>query len=242
MRNQAVADAKRLVRALNSGVLSTISKNLQGYPFGSVTPFMSDSEGSLYIYISDIAQHAKNIREDARVSMTAYHQAERGDQNEEGRVTFVGDAVELSEQEQEVQLKRYTALFPEAESYKQAHDFNLWRIDVKRVRYIGGFGKIFWLEKDEWEAPASPWDIVSESGMISHMNEDHQDAMEAMLAHHTGELDPNVIMSGVVADGCYLQSMQKNVFIPFPFICESSTDVRKALVALTKEARLAIAS
>ncbi len=242
MRNQAVADAKRLVRALNSGVLSTISKNLQGYPFGSVTPFMSDSEGSLYIYISDIAQHAKNIREDARVSMTVYHQAERGDQNEEGRVTFVGDAVELSEQEQEVQLKRYTALFPEAESYKQAHDFNLWRIDVKRVRYIGGFGKIFWLEKDEWEAPASPWDIVSESGMISHMNEDHQDAMEAMLAHHTGELDPNVIMSGVVADGCYLQSMQKNVFIPFPFICESSTDVRKALVALTKEARLAIAS
>lgn len=242
MRNQAVADAKRLVRALNSGVLSTISKNLQGYPFGSVTPFMSDSEGSLYIYISDIAQHAKNIREDARVSMTVYHQAERGDQNEEGRVTFVGDAVELSEQEQEVQLKRYTALFPEAESYKQAHDFNLWRIDVKRVRYIGGFGKIFWLEKDEWEAPASPWDIVSESGMISHMNEDHQDAMEAILAHHTGELNPNVIMSGVVADGCYLQSMQKNVFIPFPFICESSTDVRKALVALTKEARLAIAS
>ena len=85
MRNQAFADARRLVRALKSGVLSTISKNLQGYPFGSVTPFMSDSEGSLYIYISDIAQHAKNIREDARVSMTVYHQAERGDQGNAGQ-------------------------------------------------------------------------------------------------------------------------------------------------------------
>ena len=242
MRNQAVSDAKRLVRTLNSGVLSTISKNLQGYPFGSVTPFMSDSECALYIYISDIAQHAKNIREDARVSVTIYHQAERGDQNEEGRVTFVGDATIVEGDQHEEQLQRYVTLFPEAKKYTEAHDFHLWKIDVKRVRYIGGFGKIFWLEKDEWIAGGSPWDLQSEMGMVNHMNEDHQDAMEAILAHHTGLVDADVLMSGVLTDGCYLQTHQKNVFIPFPFVCESSTDVRKALVALTKDARMAIAS
>lgn len=242
MRNQAVKDAKQLVRTISSGVLSTISKNLQGYPFGSVTPYMSDSQGSLYIYISDIAQHAKNIREDARVSMTIYHQAERGDQNEQGRVTFVGDAAMLEGDEHDVALARYVSLFPEAKKYTQAHDFNVWRIDVKRVRYIGGFGKIFWLEQDEWNSGASPWDKAAEDGMITHMNDDHQDAMELMLLHRYSIQDAAVTMSGVLADGCYLASKGKNYFIPFSFVCESGGDVRKALVELTKEARLAQAS
>lgn len=237
MRNQALANAKLQVRRSHVAVVSTISKNLQGYPFGSVTPYMSDSDGKLYLYISDIAQHARNLNEDNRLSVTIYDQADSGDQNESARITVVGDASVVDAELHDPMLERYVRLFPEAEAYKQAHDFKLWQIDVKRVRYIGGFGKIFWLERDEWMSENAPWSADEAQGMISHMNEDHQDAMTLILQHHKGIQDEQVLMTDIVSDGCYLHSKGHNYFIPFDQLCTQKSDARKQLVALTHEAR-----
>ena len=119
----------------------------------------------------------------------------------------------------------------------QAHDFNLWQIDVKRVRYIGGFGKIFWLEQAEWCSEPAPRNKTEADAMITHMNDDHQDAMTLILENHTGIQDEHVVMSGIVKDGCYLNSQQRNFFIPFSKACTEKLDARKALVVLTHEAR-----
>ncbi len=48
-----------------SAVLGTLSEN--GYPFSSYAPFYYDGL-SLYIFISDIATHAKNMQKSAKVS------------------------------------------------------------------------------------------------------------------------------------------------------------------------------
>lgn len=239
MREQALNEARLLVRQSDVGVISTLSKNLQGYPFGSVTPFISDSAGKLYFYISDIAQHAKNMDFDSRMSLTIFNRKEAGDQNENARVTLVGDGKRLTETASQSLLDTYVRRYPEAEGYTQAHDFHIWQVDIKRVRYIGGFGKIFWLEKEEWDGTDAPWDAKAEAGIIEHMNDDHQDAMELILKNHTGICDPNVVMSGILADGCYLQSQGKNFFIPFHAVCQRSGDARKELVALTQAARAA---
>lgn len=239
MRSQALTEAKLLVRQSDVGVVSTISKNMQGYPFGSVTPFLSDSAGKVYFYISDIAQHAKNMVADERMSLTVFNRGESGDQNENARVTIVGDCQVVPQERQEEMLSRYVTRFPDAKSYMKAHDFNIWEVDVKRVRYIGGFGKIFWLEQDEWNSDDAPWDKTAEDGMIEHMNEDHQDAMTLILAQHYGIHDVDVTMSGIVTDGCYLYSSGKNHFVPFEEVCTQTGDVRKQLVALTQAARAA---
>ena len=187
MRTAALAEARLLVRHSTVGVVSTLSKNLQGYPFGSVTPFISDSDGTLYMYISDIAQHARNLYHDSRMSVVVFDHKGSGDQNESGRVTLVGDAqIVTSTDKQQAMLARYVLRFPEAKSYVQAHDFNMWQVDIKRVRYIGGFGKIFWLEKEEWRSAANPWDKVAEDRMINHMKEDHQDGMMLIWCQHVG--------------------------------------------------------
>lgn len=55
MREQALNDARTLVFKTHAGVMSTISNNLRGYPFGSVTPYMCDEQGRIYFFISDIA-------------------------------------------------------------------------------------------------------------------------------------------------------------------------------------------
>jgi putative heme iron utilization protein len=239
MREQALSEARLLLRNTEVGVVSTLSKNLRGYPFGSVTPFLSDSEGNLYFYISDIAQHAANMLADSRMSLTVYKERANGDQNENARLTIVGDGHPMTGEEHDEMLDRYVRRFPDADGYKNAHDFKMWKVTPKRIRYIGGFGKIFWLEKEEWESLSNPWDKKAEDGMIEHMNEDHQDAMTLILQNHNGEHDDDVIMSGVTTDGCYLQTKGNNVFIPFAGMCIKSGDVRKYLVDLTHAARKA---
>lgn len=242
MRQQAVIDATSLVRQAEVGVISTISQNLRGYPFGSVSPFISCSEGKVYFYISDIAQHAKNLNKDSRMSLTVFRQGEEGDQNAQGRVTLIGDAKPLSDENQEAFLQDYVRRFPESESYKQAHDFKMWEMDIVRVRYIGGFGKIFWIEKDEWQQPECPWTHSEAAGMIQHMNEDHQDAMSLILAQHHGIQDDGPLMSGIVSDGFYIQSKDKSYFVSFNNACAEKQDARKELVALTHAAKSAQAA
>ena len=239
MRSQALTEAKLLVNNTQSAVLSSISHNLRGYPFGSVTPFISCSEGKLYFYISDIAQHAKNLSHDCRMSVTVFQQALEGDQNAHGRVTLVGDAHKLQAEQADLVLQRYLMRFPEAESYKQAHDFHVWQMDIVRVRYIGGFGKIFWLEPEEWQANASPWDFATESRMISHMNEDHVDAMSLILAQHHNINDHQPQMTGIQSQGFYMRSGQRNYYVAFEKVCQSGADVRTELVKLTQQARQA---
>ena len=128
------------------------------------------------------------------MSLTIYKERKSGDQNENARLTIVGDGEPLTGELHDEMLARYVQRFPEAEGYKQAHDFRIWKVEIKRVRYIGGFGKIFWLEKEEWMQKTAPWDKQTEDGMIAHMNEDHQDAMTLILQSHAGIVDEDVIM------------------------------------------------
>ncbi|TMP37972.1 HugZ family protein [Pseudoalteromonas rubra] len=237
MREQAVFEARQLLRHSTVCVMSTLSKNLAGYPFGSVTPFMSDDQGRLIFYIAGIAQHSRNLTADSRVCATIFDAAQSGDQNEHARVTIVGDAAPVQDEEAADLLLRYERHFPEAISYRQAHDFKLWRMEIKRVRYIAGFGQIFWLEADEWAQPAANWDLADEVHMVEHMNDDHQDANQLILklVHNVDAAE--VTMTTLLSEGCYLRANDKSYYVPFDARCEDATAVRKALVRLTKAAR-----
>ncbi|MBD1583393.1 HugZ family pyridoxamine 5'-phosphate oxidase [Pseudoalteromonas sp. S16_S37] len=237
MREQAAFEARTLVRQSNVCVISTISKNLAGYPFGSVSPFMSDNEGRLIFYIAGIAQHSRNLSEDSKMCATVFDAAEQGDQNAHARVTVVGDAAPVPVDEHDALLARYERQYPEAISYRQAHDFQLWRMEVKRVRYIGGFGHIFWIEKDEWRQAQPQWDLNDEANMVTHMNDDHSDANRLILKLTHGIDSDSVTMTTIVSDGCYLRANEKNYYVQFEKICLDSTSVRKELVRLTKAAR-----
>ena len=78
--------------------------------------------------------------------------------------------------------------------------------------------------------------------MIEHMNDDHQDAMQLILAHFANVQTSKVTMLSVFAEGAHYQSAEgKIVFIPFGNACHSPTEVRQALVAQTKACRDALA-
>ena len=68
MKDTYELHAAKLLRESNEGVLSTISKKFDGYPFGSFTTFTTDRDRSIIIYASDLAQHTKNLKNDSKAS------------------------------------------------------------------------------------------------------------------------------------------------------------------------------
>src|SRR6185503_13740647 len=145
MSDQAVT-ARRLLNHQSVGVLSTHSVDVEGYPFGSIAPYVLNYEGEPTMLISDIAQHTRNIKRNNKVSLTVFDQC-ADDPQASSRLTWIGDAELVEPTDTEIR-QRYLRYFPSAESYFETHDFSFYRIRLQRARFIGGFGQIYWVEPD----------------------------------------------------------------------------------------------
>jgi putative heme iron utilization protein len=138
-------EARRLLAQGRVGVLATTSVALPGYPFASLTPYALDAQGRPLILISTLSQHTVNILADDRVSLLVYDAA-HPDVHDAARLTWTGRARPAEEAPAKA---RYLARFPEAKRFFQAHDFKLYYLTPVRGYYIGGFGRIFWIEPGE---------------------------------------------------------------------------------------------
>src|SRR5215510_1975732 len=92
--------ARELFLKHSSGVLSTISIDLPGKQFGSVTPYCVDDQCRPVIYISHIAQHTKNIIADSRVSLAVVeNNGDSEDVQAQARVTCIANARPIARDE-----------------------------------------------------------------------------------------------------------------------------------------------
>jgi putative heme iron utilization protein len=137
-------EARRLLAKERVGTLSTQSVAMPGYPFGSLTPYALDAQGRPLILISALSQHTRNIEADARVSLLVYDTA-RPDVHDAARLTWIARAVAVPAADTQAKA-RYLQRFPEATRFFEAHDFTLYTLAPVRGYYIGGFGRIFWIE------------------------------------------------------------------------------------------------
>jgi len=212
------------------GVLSTISLDVPGYPFGSVTPYCADRQCRPVIYISRIAQHTRNILADSRVSLTVFDSnGDSDDIQARGRLTCIADARPLGAEEEDVR-ERYFRYSPSARQYAQTHDFEFFWLDLVRLRFIGGFGQIYWVGSSEFMA-ANPFSAAQESRIIQHMNEDHRDA----LIHYTG--GKSAAMIGIDGEGFDVLQSGKKIRFDFETPVRNMEEARQALVAMTKAKR-----
>jgi len=67
-------------------------------------------------------------------------------------VTLVGQATKIPEGEHAAALARFLARHPEAAGYAQLPDFALYRLQIEGIRYVGGFGRMSWIEPAEFAA------------------------------------------------------------------------------------------
>jgi putative heme iron utilization protein len=219
--------ARSLFLHQSSGILSTVSLDVPGYPFGSVAPYCTDELSRPIVYISHIAQHTKNILADPRVSLTVVEKSgESDDVQSHGRVTCVADARPLAKSESTIR-DRYLRYFPSARQYEQTHDFAFFRLELVRIRYIGGFGQIFWVEPDEFMT-TNPFSAQQESRIIDHMNKDHSDA----LRHYARGVSS--VMIGIDAEGFDLHGGGRKLRVEFESPVTNMEEARQALIAMTR--------
>jgi len=229
MSAKANRQARELLLKEYRGVLSTHSKSMPGYPFGSVVPYCLDDQGRPLILISRIAQHTHNLQRDAKCSMLV---GERGaeDVQSVGRVTVMAEAQKVTDEVAiEAAAQRYYRYFPESQSYHSAHDFDFWVLVPVRYRFIGGFGAIHWLDD---VALANPFAGAAETSMVDHMNEDHTKA----IAHYVElaslpKTEPATLV-GIDSEGMHLRVGQGLYWLAFAEPCNTPTQVRQALVQL----------
>jgi putative heme iron utilization protein len=220
--------ARRLLLEQSFGVLSTISLDVPGYPFGSVAPYSVDQQCRPVIYISTIAQHTRNILADARVSLTVFDSSGGSDDVQaRSRLTYIADARPVPKEEGDVQ-DRYFRYFPSSRQYEQTHDFAFFRLEPVRLRFIGGFGRIYWLEASQFMA-ANPFSPSQESRIIQHMNRDHSDAIK----HYTG--GDSAEMVGIDDQGFdVLKQSGSKVRFFFERPVQNMEEARQALIAMAK--------
>ncbi len=226
--------ARALFLEQRHGVLSTISKAVSGYPFGSVVPYSVDQSGSPIILISDIAQHTKNIMADGRVSLTILDHSS-DDLQANARLTLLAQAFPPIMMKDEI-ADRYYRYFPDAKDYHKSHDFRFFRLNLEKIRYIGGFGEIHWLKAKAF-SNENPFENDEELRVVNHMNEDHQKALRHYLRAFkdvtVGE-DSSVTMTGIDAEGFDVRNGARHYRFNFDEPVETGQQAREALVKMAR--------
>lgn len=241
-------EARKFLRSTHSGVLSTHSSKVPGYPFGSVAPFVLDHAGQPIILISTIAEHTKNLIADPRLSLLVFS-SEQGDGKQDlqanSRLTLIGEARIIEKDDADLKA-RYLRYLPQAAGYFDMHDFAFYRMHVQHARYIAGFGKMSWLTGEDISGAAllaAPNQLASqESGIVEHMNEDHGDSMIAYCQHVHQYPAQQAQMLGIDSDGFDVQATGVDgttAVLRFDFQqpIYDAMSARLALVELSKASR-----
>lgn len=227
--------ASEFLRAGRYGVLATHSRSLPGYPFGSITPYVLSAVGEPVIYISTLAEHTKNIGANPRVSLTVFDPADATDPQAGARLTWLGEAHALTAEGADAVAERYYRFFPAARAYAGTHDFGFYALRAVRLRYIGGFGKIGWIEPHEIDL-TNPL-AGAEAGIVEHMNADHADALRAYCRHFFGHDAQQATLVGADADGVDLLADGVALRLPFAARAEGVDALRQQLIELLRLAR-----
>ncbi len=234
------ARARQWLLSTSSGTLSTISadESIRGFPFGSVVPFALTAEGDPFLYLADIAQHTSNLRSDPRASLLVQERRE-GDPQAGWRLTLIGRLRERTGSGLEEHVARYRDRVPDAPGYDETHDFTFWQMDLVRVRSIGGFGDIRWLDpRDLRRDPKGAGLAQAAARIVEHMNEDHADALLDVCGAFGPGRPERARMTDVDRAGFLVRTEGPDDLYFIPFGREiSADDARDVFVAMTRQAR-----
>jgi len=144
-----LAAAIHLLHRAPFGVLATHAVRMPGYPFSTALPFVVDEAHCPVFLLSGLAEHTKNLLASPQASLLVID-AGQANVLESPRMTLVGDVHRIDAAP--ALRERYVRYLPDAEQYLALGDFAFFRLVPQRVRYIGGFAQMGWLEQDAWQA------------------------------------------------------------------------------------------
>jgi len=155
-----------VMRATDRAALAT---SQGGWPFASLVLVALDHDASPLLLISDLSEHAKNIKAERRISLLFDGTQGLDDPLTGPRVTVLGEAASV----EDARLKaRFLARHPSAELYAGFADFHLHRVAVAQAHLVAGFGRIHWVEARDLLVTADASFAREETVTIAAVNAD----------------------------------------------------------------------
>lgn len=235
-------EARTILAGARTGTLCTHSAHPSGYPYGSIVNYATDDRGCPIFLISDLAEHTINLKKDDRASLLVTEAGPSSDVLALGRVTLLGKARVLSANAARKARDAYLERHPQAAYYADFKDFHFYSLRVEHIRYIGGFGRMSWVEVKPYRE-ASPDPIYPfRDGILQHCNQDHADAL-LLLSRCQGGLGEATaaVMTGVDRYGFEMSVTTPQgprlARLGFPQPAAAPDAVRAALIAMIKQAR-----
>jgi len=231
--------ARTLVARISTGTLCTLALEPEGYPYGSFVTVAFDNGNPVFL-ISGLAEHTKNLERDSRASLLM---AESGsaDPLANGRVTMIGRCTRVEGDSARARAAFFAA-HPNSAYYADFRDFGFWKLQVDAVRYIGGYGRMSWIGKAEWQTAESDPLGPSAASTIAHMNADHADALVlycAAFSKATGITSAS--MTGIDRYGFDMSANTaegpRPVRVAFAKPVSTPEEARGSLIAMLKDAR-----
>lgn len=231
--------ARTLVAQIKTGTLCTLAAEPEGYPYGSFVTVAFEGGNPVFL-VSTMAEHTRNLLRDPRASLLV---AEGGSEDPlaNGRVTLLGPCTQV-EGDTGRARDAFLGTHPNAAYYVDYGDFAFWQLTVESIRYIGGYGRMSWVDAADWHA-AEPDPLAGDAdGIIAHMNVDHADALVLYCKAFSKATDiETASMTGVDRYGFEVSAVTtegpRPVRLAFPVPLHTAEQARAAFVTMLNDAR-----
>lgn len=159
------------------GTLATHSRAPEGFPYPTAVPFAVDARHRPVVLVSALAEHTRNLAADPRAGFLVVDEPCGVASDKSGALGVLGapgvlgasgtpgmsgtsggvldtERVTLLGRFERVEAdadfaRRYVRYHPDGARYLSLGDFSFWVLTAERLRYIGGFGRMGWLEAGE---------------------------------------------------------------------------------------------
>lgn len=233
--------ARTLAASCRTGALCTLALDPAGYPYGSFVTFALDGGDPVFL-ISALAEHTRNLAADPRASLLIT-EAGDGDPLARGRVTLIGPCARAAPGDELARAQAaYLAAHPDAAYYLDFGDFAIFKLRVEALRYIGGYGRMSWVQAADWRGAEPDALAPHAAGILAHMNEDHGDTLALYCRAFSRAADTTAaVMTAVDRYGFEMSATTaegpRPIRVAFSRPIATPEEARVELVALAKRAR-----
>ena len=147
------SEASDFLNQFKSLILATVSENQQ--PDSSTAPFLRDNNGDIYVYLSELAQHTRNLLVNPSASlMVLADEASSKNLFARKRLTMQVSATEIprnSPQYEFIMDAMQSHLGNTLDVLRALPDFHLFQFQIDHANYVQGFAKAYALKGSELE-------------------------------------------------------------------------------------------
>ena len=222
------------MRLADKVALATIDRK-GGGPFLSLTGVATLMDVTPILLMSDISRHTQNLDEDPRASVLFDGTGDHANPLTEDRVSVNGRIIKCTRIDAE---QRFMAKHPKA-FYAQFADFSFYEMQIEDAHFVGGFGTALSIPADviclQNEEVADLGD--AEQSILTHMNEQHTDAVRNMAVNLLQGGDGPWQLTGIDPEGCDFMMRKERCRLDFSSRLKNADDAHHVLVKLAKKAR-----